>query len=46
MNHQYYLIRRFFVRPGGQKETDDICMSFLRTPYEGCPSILESKEKE
>ena len=46
MNHKYYLIRSFFVSPVVQKETDDICMSFLRTPYEGCPSILESKEIE
>ena len=46
MNHQYYLICRLYVRPGGQEQLHEILMTFLCSRYEGRPSVLEFRETE
>ena len=35
MNQQYNLICRLYVRPGGQKQLHDICISILRSLMRG-----------
>ena len=46
MNHQYYLIYRLYVRPGGQEQLHDIRLTFLCSQYEGGPFVLKDREKE
>ena len=46
MNHQYYLIRRLYVRPGGQEQLCDIRMSLTGNPQEGRPSLLIDRERD
>ena len=46
MNYQYYLIRRLFVRPGGQEQLNDFCMSLISSPQERRPSVLKDRERK
>ena len=46
MNHQYYLICRLFVRPGGQEQLHDIFIPILCSQPKGRPAVLNIRQRK